>query len=549
MNRGMWLLVALTVAASACQCGPTGTGTGGGTGGSAGGGTGGGSGGGSAQADAGCPPYTTKCGAQCLSTSSDPTHCGGCGTVCAVDAGQVCSAGQCTAPTGCRAGLTACAGACRDLQSDNAHCGTCPTACPAGQGCAAGTCVQSSTMGPGPATCPAAGAPFGITTGSQLLCAGSLAQVTFRWAICACDSIASSAPLTTRGIGGPLDGGGGAALGVNASFNSSGAVNVDGAFWCAGNNVIANNQLNVAQFLKSGGGLTVTPSGHVLTSAEVNGDINATNFTVGGTLTYPQSRTLTGTVTAGSTVRANVTVPPACDCSAAQKVPVAAIVNARVTANDNATVALDKDVLANPAGPVRLDLPCGHYFLSRIGSSHPAFIGVHGHVALYVDGDINASAPLSIVPDPGVELDIFMKGALTASNTLRLGNPNEAANTRVYTAGNGNINFSSSLVLGGFVYGPDSALVSSGPIEMYGGLFVRTMNPSAAVTVNFDRAISGAGSSCPTPVLDAGTTGCTTCRDCNNQACKGGTCGACTRDSDCCAPLQCSNGVCIGVIN
>ncbi len=224
-----------------------------------------------------------------------------------------------------------------------------------------------------------------------------------------------------------------------------------------------------------------------------------------------------------------------------------------MTSNDNATVGLDADVLANPPAAVRIDLPCGQYFLSRIGSSFPAFIGVHGHVALYVEGDINASAPLSIVPDPGVELDIFMKGALTASNTLRLGDPNEAANTRVYTAGNGNINFSSSLVLGGFIYAPDSALVSSGPIEMYGGLFVRSMNPSAAVTVNFDRAIFGAGSDCPGYTLDAGSSapdaGCSSCRDCNNQACKAGQCGACTSDSDCCAPLLCLGGTCGSGIN
>ncbi len=319
MNRSTWRSCVLAVAAiavTACQCGTGNPNTDGGAGGSSGTGGGGssatgggsgagGSGGGSTLADGGCPAYTSICGARCLSTSGDPDNCGGCNVTCAVDAGQVCSAGQCTAATDCRAGLTACAGSCIDLQSDNAHCGTCPNACPSGKGCAAGTCVQSSTSGPGPSMCPAPGSPFAISTGTQLLCAGSLAQVTFRWAICACDTIASSAPLTTHGIGGPTDAGpGGAALGLNASFNSSGPVNVEGAFWCAGDSVIANNQLNVSQYLKSGGSLTVTPSGQVLDDAEINGDINAQSFTIGGTLTFPADRTLSGSVTAASTVRA-----------------------------------------------------------------------------------------------------------------------------------------------------------------------------------------------------------------------------------------------------
>jgi hypothetical protein len=39
-------------------------------------------------------------------------------------------------------------------------------------------------------------------------------------------------------------------------------------------------------------------------------------------------------------------------------------------------------------------------------------------------------------------------------------------------------------------------------------------------------------------------TQCTTCRDCNNQACVYGVCGSCQTDSDCCAPLVCSFGTC-----
>lgn len=42
----------------------------------------------------------------------------------------------------------------------------------------------------------------------------------------------------------------------------------------------------------------------------------------------------------------------------------------------------------------------------------------------------------------------------------------------------------------------------------------------------------------------SGCGGCTSCRDCNNQACVNGACGACTTSADCCAPLQCFFGTC-----
>jgi hypothetical protein len=48
---------------------------------------------------------------------------------------------------------------------------------------------------------------------------------------------------------------------------------------------------------------------------------------------------------------------------------------------------------------------------------------------------------------------------------------------------------------------------------------------------------------------DAGSPACGTCSDCNNQACVAGRCGACTTDSQCCAPLICQAGYCLPQIN
>ena len=43
--------------------------------------------------------------------------------------------------------------------------------------------------------------------------------------------------------------------------------------------------------------------------------------------------------------------------------------------------------------------------------------------------------------------------------------------------------------------------------------------------------------------------GCSTCLDCNNQACVNGACGACTSSSQCCAPLVCQGGTCVNAVN
>jgi hypothetical protein len=46
-----------------------------------------------------------------------------------------------------------------------------------------------------------------------------------------------------------------------------------------------------------------------------------------------------------------------------------------------------------------------------------------------------------------------------------------------------------------------------------------------------------------------GSTGCSTCLDCNNQACVNGACGSCTNSSQCCAPLVCVGGSCVSQVN
>ena len=121
---GLAALLGLLMMAGVGGCGPTSSGDGNGN-----------------NENQGCPLGTTDCGGQCVDTSSDVSHCGGCNQPC--DAGEVCDGtGSCTGE--CQAGLENCGGTCADLQSNIDHCGECFRACGGGEICVAGECTDGS---------------------------------------------------------------------------------------------------------------------------------------------------------------------------------------------------------------------------------------------------------------------------------------------------------------------------------------------------------------------------------------------------------------------
>jgi hypothetical protein len=243
-------------------------------------------------------------------------------------------------------------------------------------------------------------------------------------------------------------------------------------------------------------------------------------------------------------VRESVSVGSACDCAANQRVPVQAIVAARQASNDDALIGLDPGALAGGAG-ARLDLPCGNYYLSAITAT-PAAIVAHGNVALYVAGDVTSNL-LSLTLDPASQFDVFIAGSLCSSGALTTGSPNYPAQMRLYVGGNGgcantgnSIRFSGpSNFFSGNVYAENGYTVSS-PSTTYGAISTGAYVNSASATIHFDRAVLGQGGNCGGPV----STGCSSCQDCNNQACINGQCGACVSSSQCCAPLVCNEGSC-----
>lgn len=89
-----------------------------------------------------CAPLT-DCAGVCVDTTSDITHCGGCGTVCGAPIGgsATCDLGVCGTDCG---GMVDCGGVCQDLDNDVDNCGGCGNVCPDPVGgsavCSAGVC-------------------------------------------------------------------------------------------------------------------------------------------------------------------------------------------------------------------------------------------------------------------------------------------------------------------------------------------------------------------------------------------------------------------------
>jgi hypothetical protein len=495
----------------------------------------------------GCPAYQSLCDGGCLSTSEDPSNCGGCGTACT--GSLVCSSNACSSD--CLPGLVPCGGACVDPNDDSNNCGGCTKKCASGTGCAGGECVPAAALNfdAGGLHCTGGGPPIEDGVDAGLGCTGNLAQVTFRWALCSCTDLDISAPLTTDGYDstkGPPDGGLGGSVGCDlAPINWSQSVSVGGDLWAAdaGTFMPSGPGSEVRQDLQLGGSIKASSPFTVDDNAYVVGTVSGT--TIKGTTTHPAA------------------IPAPCDCAPQQLVPVAAIVAAhRPPNNDDSILGLDPNIVSSPGvGPLRIDLPCGNYYFSNVDTSNSVTIFAHGHVGLYIDGDVTGSSPLAFGLDPTATLDIFVSGTIVTSQLFTVGSPNYPALCRLYIGGTAKLAFSQNVNIGCNIYAPNSQLVDwSATNAIYGSIFAGNFQASDNTLIHYDEAVLGAGSECPSGGGGGSSGGgsgsdggggagnqCGSCRDCGNQACVGGTCGKCTSRSECCAPLECLNGTCLNV--
>ena len=497
-----------------------------------------------------CPIYQSFCGGQCIPTSSDANNCGACGNACT--GATACSGGVCSST--CMPGLTACSGACVDLGSDDDNCGACGNKCPAGQGCvtsASGTgSCQSAVVGSAPSgACTNGGPPIVVTDGDAgTTCTGVIAQTLFTWALCSCTDVTVSQSLLTDSYDSskgpyqppPYQLGGG--VGLNGMMTVSAGASIYGTLWASSSSgTTASSATHVYQKLYSGGSIGTSTSIAVADDAHVDGNIGG-DVSIGKTLYQPSVDTRAAGVTYGALVNQAVSVAQPC-CGPSDQVPVDAIVAGAAGKNEDATAGFADTVLASGSTVQRLDLPCGNYYFTEIRPQNGLTIVAHGHTAIYVQGDVSSSNPIEITLDPGMALDVFIAGTIDVSQVLTLGNPNYPALMRVYVGTTGTLVFSQTANIASDFYAMYAHPVSwSQAATVYGSVYVGDFIASQVTAIHYDRAALTSGQGCPPPAT--GGPPCQSCGDCGNQACVSGTCGSCTSDSQCCAPLQCQNGAC-----
>lgn len=466
---------------------------------------------------------------------------------------------------------------------------------PGGGGGAAGNTATAGNGGAGAGGaagetqaqfCAGKGPPILVGDDGKQICAGALAATTFRFGLCTCDGYVSSGKLTTDGFdstkGAYVPGQNDGSVGTNAGLNASNELSIGGSLWVSSKSgITVSSNVTVGGDLQCGGPYNTSQNLKVGDDASVNGTIIAKDLTVVDLLTQPAGALLnaSGTKTIGATKEAPVDVPDPCDCSPDLLVDIAGFVKARQNDNDNASVPLAKDATTNLNADKTIDLPCGRYYLDQLTGAGRVTFNAKGRVALFLGGNVSTSEGFAVTLEPGAELDLFIAGNVVSSATINLGDPAHPANVRVYVGGAGTISLSGGGIFTGNVYAPKAEIVLAANTEFFGSVFARRVSTSGDVTIHYDTAILKAGKDCPPPGGGgaggaagvggtssggaAGTTsgggggtsagtggsppaeGCKTCRDCQNQACNAGVCGACQSDADCCAPLQCSNGVCL----
>ena len=528
-----------------------------------------------------CPTYKMECEIegepQCIPGAIDPDNCGDCGVTC--EDGEACSGGECVAvdggegdPVACPdfkdAEIEVCDRKCVDTNWDDQNCGGCADdggeVCDDGEGCVFGTCREAigSDSSDDVAECDFGdpiffpGGDNGDNGDNGDQCAGDVAQTTFGFGICTCDSLSFGHEVFVDGFDSatgpyvPLGRGGG--IGANqsiASATTNPGLTATGTVWATGEDVeedddalLVAHSSSIGENLYCGAGVHLDPNvgtvdigndGFVMGGFGTSGDVN-----FGGTLHVPyDTEDVPETVSAETVVEdGDLQVRRACaDCD--DPLDIESIVNAASDSdfNNNQDIDLDPDALEG-GGNVRLDLPCGHYYLTGISTEADVTIVAHGRTALYVDGDIvtEPGANLSIVPAEGAELDVLVKGDVhVAQAPAEFGSPNYPAMFRLYVGGPTGFVADQRIGIGGFVYVlPGEFVMNIQSLEVFGGIYAQNyVTANQRTAIHFDRRILQVGEECPGEPPDDPDR----CIPLGEE---------CEESSECCTPLQCLSGVC-----
>lgn len=394
---------------------------------------------------------------------------------------------------------------------------------------------SSGVFNTSPQACDQGGPP--ITLPPLGGCTTDLAKRIFLFAICTCSDFEAGGGITTNPFGtSVVDFDQGASIGVNGHYQAEGVSSkLGGSLWVSGNADFGQHE--IWGELQCGGTVSVSSVSTVHRDALVLGALAAPELTIGGTLRVTEGAQIAVGSVGNETQRVTTSaIPKPCNCGA--PVDVASVARYFATDNDDARASLNASSLAEVHGALERTVGCGRYYFDDLSGTGSVTLHLTGKTLLAVGGEFSNSGGLSIDLGPAAELDLFIAGNLELSGPLSIGDPNRPAATRIYVAGQAA--FSSDLKLYANLYIPNSLLAMSAPSEFWGALFSQSLSASAGLSVHYDESVL-ALPSCTPPGQS-----CSSCRDCANPtaACNAGRCEPCQRDSDCCPPLYCNQGVC-----
>ena len=359
-----------------------------------------------------------------------------------------------------------------------------------------------------------------VEVGANGRCAGSVAQDTFRFALCTCEDISLQSNLRVDAFDARLGAYGASTpngpnvltdghVGVNGALDADGMIDVLGSVYVSGGGFRVGQQSSVAlNVYARGDAEQPNSSSRVGRSMFIDGDVEG-RFQIGQDLHVPVGADVDGRTTfGGRLVRGPLPPVTPCPCAADQRLDVASFVAFGRARNDNASLrVLTSTTWASGAGPDTITLPCGRYYLTQIQHPRSLTIRAEGRTVLYVDGDLTLGGGLRLELARGAELDLFVRGGLSLQAASRLGDASQPSKVRTYVGGSAPITLNASSVFGGNLYAPNAEVRFGASADLYGALFARRAVFSGSASVHFDRAVRSAGEACTSPdagVRDAG---------------------------------------------
>lgn len=378
----------------------------------------------------------------------------------------------------------------------------------------------------------------GISIPGTTDCTGDIGKKVFLFAMCSCTTLTSQNTVNTDSMdaakpGMPLAGG---SVGVNGNYTCSAANDIQGAL-IVGGAFSAMNTHNVLQNMTVAGKSQVLAQATAKSDAYLGDAVSGTpkNLTISGKMYTPLTSNVNQVNGLGGFSITPVNVPPPCDCT--EPVDIQGIVDAFKGTNDNLTNMILTDALTSmPEYPKDITLPCGRYFFDGIVVNNPVTLRLTGRTVIAIGGNINVSGALNIELAEGAELDMFVTGTVFLNNVASIGSKTSPKSTRIYIGGN-DVTMSGALTLSANFYLPNAVFNVMNDLEMWGALFAKQINSSARVRVHYDEGILNI------PGCQGGDEPCKDCGDCvnPNPSCGAdGTCGPCTKNEECCAPLICN---------